>query len=171
MAIMENRTLRLLLAAGTALHLSLIAFNNLTDYQSNLFFVQGVFAMEDTFSHPVNSWRAVQSPVLMQAGYWLIILTEIAAAVCLWIGLVKMFLSRILSDEQFRDGNSWVVRGLMIALLLWFFGFIIVGGEWFLMWQSEKFNGQPTAFQLAIFYLLLLMYFSRSVHTEEPPQP
>lgn len=163
MLIMNNRTSRILLAAGTALHLSFIAFNNLTDYNSNLFFVQGVFSMEDTFSYPVNSWRAVQSPALIHVGYWSIILTEMIAALCLWIGLVRMILNRTFTTEQFSPGNAWVIRGLMLALLLWFFGFVIVGGEWFLMWQSEKFNAQPTAFQLAIFYLLLLMYYSRPI--------
>ena len=163
---MENRDLRILLAAASALHLVLVALNNLTDYNSNLFFVQGVFSMDDVFSNPVNNWRAVQSPILIHLGYGLIIITETVAAVCLCIGTLKMVVGRRTSEVAFTSGNSWVIRGLVIALLLWFGGFIVIGGEWFLMWQSEKFNALPSAFQLAVLYFLLLMFFSRPLPIE-----
>jgi len=35
----------------------------------------------------------------------------------------------------------------------WFFGFIVVGGEWFLMWQSDAWNAQDAAFR---FYMTIL---------------
>jgi predicted small integral membrane protein len=31
---------------------------------------------------------------------------------------------------------------------MWFVAFLIVGGEWFLMWQSKTWNGQDHAFQM-----------------------
>jgi predicted small integral membrane protein len=34
-----------------------------------------------------------------------------------------------------------------MGLLLYGLGFIIVGGEWFAMWQSKTWNGQQTAFE------------------------
>lgn len=160
---LENRNLRLLLAAASALHLALVAFNNLTDYGSNLFFVQGVFSMDDVFSNPVNNWRSLQSPVFVHLGYGLIILMESVAAVCLCIGTLKMVVGRRTNEVGFADGNSWVIRGLVIALLLWFGGFIVIGGEWFLMWQSEKFNALPSAFNLTIVYFLLLIFFTRPI--------
>ena len=36
---------------------------------------------------------------------------------------------------------------------MWFVGFVVVGGEWFLMWQSATWNGQEAAFR---FYLTVL---------------
>jgi predicted small integral membrane protein len=35
----------------------------------------------------------------------------------------------------------------------WFVGFMVIGGEWFLMWQSSTWNGQEAAFR---FYLTVL---------------
>ena len=32
-----------------------------------------------------------------------------------------------------------------MGLLLYGFGFIVVGGEWFAMWQSRDWNGVPGA--------------------------
>jgi hypothetical protein len=37
-------------------------------------------------------------------------------------------------------------------MVLWFSGFITVGGEWFLMWQSEIWNGQEAAFRLVVIF-------------------
>ena len=42
--------------------------------------------------------------------------------------------------------------------MLWFTGFIAVGGEWFLMWQSEKWNGQNAAFRLVVIIGITLVY-------------
>jgi predicted small integral membrane protein len=36
---------------------------------------------------------------------------------------------------------------------VWFFGFMVVGGEWFSMWQSPTWNGQEAAFR---FYMTIL---------------
>ena len=40
-----------------------------------------------------------------------------------------------------------------MGFLLWFTGFMVVGGEWFAMWQSQAWNGQQAAFW---FYMTLL---------------
>ena len=45
------------------------------------------------------------------------------------------------------------VAFLALGFLIWFFGFMVVGGEWFAMWQSSQWNGQPAAFR---FYAALL---------------
>ncbi len=43
------------------------------------------------------------------------------------------------------------------AFSLWFFGFIVVGGEWFQMWQSANWNGQPSAFRVSACIALVLI--------------
>jgi predicted small integral membrane protein len=44
--------------------------------------------------------------------------------------------------------------GAGLGFLLWFTGFMAVGGEWFAMWQSKVWNGQASAFR---FYVTLLL--------------
>jgi predicted small integral membrane protein len=45
-------------------------------------------------------------------------------------------------------------------MLLWLGAFLTIGGEWFLMWQSQTWNGQDAAFKRflvdGIIFLLLL---------------
>lgn len=39
------------------------------------------------------------------------------------------------------------MAGLTLGFTLWFAGFMIVGAEWFQMWQSTTWNGQQAAFR------------------------
>ena len=55
--------------AGIALHMSLAAFGNVTDYGSNQAFVQHVLAMDTTFQSPALMWRAITDPALQTVAY------------------------------------------------------------------------------------------------------
>ena len=46
---------------------------------------------------------------------------------------------------------------LLLGLLLWFLAFITVGGEWFLMWQSSKWNGLGPALRMFTVMALVLL--------------
>jgi predicted small integral membrane protein len=41
--------------------------------------------------------------------------------------------------------------------LLWLVAFLIVGGEWFLMWQSQVWNGREPAFHMFIVTGIVLL--------------
>jgi predicted small integral membrane protein len=45
-----------------------------------------------------------------------------------------------------------------LGIILWFSGFITIGGEWFLMWQSDVWNGQQAAFRLVVIIGITLLY-------------
>ena len=51
-----------------------------------------------------------------------------------------------------------------MGICLWFVGFIAVGGEWFLMWQSKIWNGQDAAFRMFTMLFLILLYTSAAEH-------
>ena len=46
----------------------------------------------------------------------------------------------------------------MLALLLYFFGFLTVAAEWFQMWQAQSFNGQDAAFRLIACFGIALIF-------------
>ncbi len=45
-------------------------------------------------------------------------------------------------------------------MLLWFTGFISIGGEWFLMWQSTQWNATQAAFRIFVNLSIILVYVS-----------
>ena len=52
------------LVAAVALFFTLVAFGNVTDYQSNWQFVRHVLSMDTTFPNSNLHWRAITDPVL-----------------------------------------------------------------------------------------------------------
>nr|WP_042193937.1 DUF2165 domain-containing protein [Kibdelosporangium sp. MJ126-NF4]CEL20964.1 probable membrane protein YPO0899 [Kibdelosporangium sp. MJ126-NF4]CTQ95522.1 probable membrane protein YPO0899 [Kibdelosporangium sp. MJ126-NF4] len=128
-------------ATGIAtLYMGLVVLNNVTDFPTNRAFVEHVLAMDTTFQSPNTMWRAITSPTVALIAYIAIIAWEAVAAVMLGIGFVK--------GVRGRDGaRSYGTVGFLMMLLLFGGGFIAIGGEWFEMWQSQKWNGlQPATF-------------------------
>ena len=48
-----------------------------------------------------------------------------------------------------------------MGFLVWFLGFMVIGGEWFAMWQSSTWNGQDAAFKFYITILAVLIYVNQ----------
>ena len=48
----------------------------------------------------------------------------------------------------------------LLGFVVWFFGFMVVGGEWFAMWQSKDWNGQEAAFRFYMAVLGVLIFVS-----------
>ncbi|NMW25707.1 DUF2165 family protein, partial [Rhodanobacter denitrificans] len=78
---MPARLSKIMLTATIALWLALVAFGNVTDYGSNLVFVQHVLAMDSIFPDAGIHYRAIHAPLLQHAAYVLIIAAEALAAV------------------------------------------------------------------------------------------
>jgi len=159
-----NRLIRLskiaLVAAmgGFAL---LVAWGNTVDPMTNFAFVQHVLSMDTVFPDNALIGRAITAPALHWAGFGAIVVTEWAVAGLCLFGAYR--LARALSGpaEGFDDAKGPAVAGLTLAVLLWFGGFMVIGGEWFLMWQSEIWNGIDSAFRFAAMMLLVLIFLVR----------
>jgi predicted small integral membrane protein len=79
------RWAKILLLATIALFFTLVAFTNVTDFDTNYQFVRHVLAMDTTFPDSHTTWRAIHSPAIHLAFYIVIILWETVATwrVCL----------------------------------------------------------------------------------------
>jgi predicted small integral membrane protein len=142
------RWAKLLLIASVALFFTLVAFNNLTDFDSNYQFVRHVLMMDSTFPGNHGLWRAIHTPAIHVVFYLGIIAWEILNAVFLWCAALTLFRARLGSVEAFQRAKRLGVAALTAGMLLWMVAFITVGGEWFLMWQSRLWNGQDAAFRM-----------------------
>ncbi len=143
--------------AAIALFASLVAFGNITDYGTNLVFVQHVFSMDTVFPTTTIKYRAIDNPTLQNAGYVLIIAAETLTAILCWIGAVRLFLASG-DAAAFNHAKGIAVAGLTLGFLVWQVGFMSIGGEWFGMWMSQKWNGVPDAFRFFVTILMVLIY-------------
>jgi predicted small integral membrane protein len=60
----------------------------------------------------------------------------------------------------FNAAKGPAIGGLAAGFGLFFVGFLVVGGEWFQMWQSQTWNGQEAAFRFAASIGLVLIFVS-----------
>ncbi|WP_211251649.1 DUF2165 family protein [Andreprevotia chitinilytica] len=139
----------------------MVTFNNIIDFGSNYAFVQHVLSMDTTFPSNTLMYRAITAQVLWYAGYWFIIASEGLTFVLLLIGALSLWRARNGSAKAFNRAKKWVYLGATLGFLVWFLGFIVVGGEWFLMWQSQTWNGIESAFRFYITIIGVLIYVNQ----------
>jgi predicted small integral membrane protein len=151
--VLAIRLVKTAMVASTALFALLVTLNNLVDYGSNYDFVRHTLSMDTTFPGNALKGRAVTSPALWTAGYGAIILTEAAVGLTLAWGALRLAVTLRADAQSFNAAKTFAFVGVGLGFLLWFTGFMAVGGEWFLMWQSKVWNGQEAAFR---FYMTLL---------------
>jgi predicted small integral membrane protein len=156
---MGYRLVAIVLVALATLYATLVALNNITDYDSNFQFVQHVLRMDTTFAGNRLMWRAIESPVWHHVCYIGIITTESLVAMLGWISLFGMWRAR-LDASLFNQKKRLASLALTLGIILWFGGFIVIGGEWFLMWQSETWNGTESAFRIAAIFTLFLSFLN-----------
>lgn len=164
---MISRICKALLVGAVAIFLALVVLNNVTDYRSNLLFVENVLGMTDTFPGNSLMWRAITAPAIHHIFYWTIILWEAAAMVICGLAAWRLWSARSGSLAEFSKARSLAILGLTVSLLQWFVAFITVGGEWFVMWQSQKWNGQDAAFRMFACIGLILVFLNQREHETE----
>lgn len=157
---MYTRLSKVVLVWSIALFASLVVFNNLTDYDSNFAIISHVLKMDTTFPDNKGLWRAIESPIVHHMIYGVIILTEIVIAGLCGLGGLRLY-QNIKHPAAFNQAKNLAILGLTLGFLLWFTGFMAIGGEWFLMWQSEVANGQQAAFRLITIIGITLIYLTR----------
>ena len=137
----------------------LVCLNNVMDYNSNYTFVQHTLSMDTVFPDNTLKYRAILDPFVWSLAYGLIIFAEFLTGVLLLIGSIGL-LKNIHSPLAFNRAKNWAYLGCLVGFLLWFFGFIVIGGEWFCMWQSEKWNGIEAAFRFVVIIMFTLLFIA-----------
>ena len=139
----------------------LVTFDNITDYATNYLFVEHVLSMDTTFPGNALMYRSIDSPVLWQIAYALIIAAEGATGALFLAGAVRLFQARNASGAVFNAAKSYTIAACVLAFLVWFLGFMVVAGEWFAMWQSATWNGQEGAFRFYTAVLAVLIFVNQ----------
>jgi predicted small integral membrane protein len=157
-----------------ALYITLVVIGNISDFNVNQNFVHHVLAMDTTnFGQPQGEgldphvmWRALTAIPLQTTVYVGIIVWELTAAVVLISAEVLWILDR-------RANKPTACRistiGLLMVVLLFFGGFIDIGGEWFQMWRSAANNGLDPAFRNVVLALVTLVLIHAPSHRSAGP--
>jgi len=138
------RRCKIFLLLIIALFFTLVVFNNITDYNTNYVFVQHVISMDTVLPESATKWRAITNETFSTFFFWSIISWEALSGIICWLGVIRLFKYR--NDANLFNAHKGVaVLGLTLGVALYTFGFMVIGAEWFQMWQSSHWNGQMGA--------------------------
>lgn len=158
---MVVRLSKALLVLLMGLFALLVGVDNLLDYGTNFAFVTHVMSMDSLFKGTTLTTRAITSPVMHHIAYALIIAVELATGALCVGGALRLWQVRAESAATFNAAKDLAVAGLVCGFALYFFGFLTIGGEWFQMWQSQSWNGQPSAFRFLASFGLVLIFLNQ----------
>ena len=154
------RLAKVTMIGSLAAYAFIVAYDNIVDFGSNYQFVRHVLSMDTTFPGNTLMHRAITNESIWRVAYALIIAMEALTALLLALGAV-MLLQRLRAPaEVFNRSKVWAAAGLTIGFALWFFGFMVIAGEYFAMWQSKEWNGQEAAFRITTVILAVMIFVS-----------
>jgi predicted small integral membrane protein len=154
MASLHKRSGIFFAVLGCGLLTLIIAFSNITDYNTNFEFVKHVLSMDSIFENSTVKYRSITNNTIHHLAYLFIITLELSMAYFFITSAIQLYQHRENSNEQFNLAKKNAYIGVSLGILLWFIGFTVVGGEWFSMWQSNDWNGQAPADRIISFFML-----------------
>jgi predicted small integral membrane protein len=113
------RICKILLLAAVAFYFTLVAFNNLTDFDSNFQLVRHVLMMDSTFPGNHGMGRALREPWMHRAFYLGLIAWEILNAVLCWWGSISLLRALRSSQAEFQQAKQVGVVALTSSMLQW----------------------------------------------------
>jgi predicted small integral membrane protein len=155
------RLAKVAMTAALAAFAFIVTYDNIVDYGTNYEFVKHVLSMDTTFPGNKLMDRAITDPRLWTLGYAAIIAAEGAVCLLLTVAAAAMLLALRAPSQRFQRAKAWMVAGAALGFLVWFFGFMVVAGEYFAMWQSKVWNGQEAAFRFYMTLLAVLIFVNQ----------
>ena len=97
----------------------------------------------------MQSAQAGPSPIrqIHKLAYAIIIAAELGIGLLCLAGAIRLATALTSSAATFNAAKTIAVFGLASGMAFWFTAFLVIGGEWFQMWQSQIWNGQDSAFR------------------------
>jgi predicted small integral membrane protein len=154
------RYAKIVMSLSLGAFLLIVSFDNITDYGSNFTFVRHVMSMDTVFPGSVLTYRAVTTPALWHLAYAIIIASQTVAGILYLWGAVRLFQVRSAPGAAFNQAKALVIAASLLGFVVFFFMFMVIGGEWFSMWQSKDWNAQEAAFRFYMAVLGVLIFVS-----------
>ena len=117
--------------------------------------------MDTIFPDSTLKVRSIENSILWKIAYALIISCELLTGLLLSFGGLKLVF-HINNPTKFKQSKKWIYYGILLGLAVWFFGFMVIAGEWFASWQSAQWNGINAAFRISALLFLALIFVSQS---------
>lgn len=154
------RVITSLVILMVAAYFLVVGFDNITNptnpNASNWPFVQGVISGDGVPADSGFQWRFIDATWFQAISYVLVMAMETLTGVILLIAGLKG-LRAAQSSSRWDRAQKWTLVGGFLGLGVFFFGFMVVGGNWFIMYLNSKWNGLEPAFQNSVMTVSMLV--------------
>lgn len=137
-----------------------VGFDNITNptnpNASNWPFVQGVLSGDGVPADSGFEWRFIDATWFQAISYIMIMTLETITGIVLLVAGVKG-LRGSQNAARWSLAQKWTFVGGFLGLGIFFFGFMVVGGNWFIMYLNSKWNGLEPAFQNSVMTVSMLI--------------
>ena len=154
------RTVTSVFVLMVASYYLVVAFDNITNptnpNASNWPFVQGVLSGDGVPADSGFEWRFIDATWVQAASYIGIMAMEAITGILLLIaGVLGLCGSR--NHGSWAAAQRWTYVGGLAGLAVFFFGFMVIGGNWFIMYLNSTWSGLEPAFQNSVATLSMLI--------------
>lgn len=158
---MAIRYLKIVLVVFVGLTGLLFVAGNIANWDAGLASVGYVLSMEGHEISGSHIFPPVTNPALVTIAFLVILAGESLVGVLSLKGAWDLWGSRKGSADVFNASKTYAVLGTGMAMVVWFGGFVVIGGVLFQMWQTEIGHGSfGDAFILAASGGLVLLFVS-----------
>ena len=137
-----------------------VAFDNITNpvnpNASNWPFVRGVISGDGVPADSGFGWRFIDATWFQALCYVGVVAAECITCTLLIIASVKG-LRASSTAALWGHAQKWSIAGGIVGLALFFFGFMVVGGNWFIMYLNSKWNALEPAFWSAVMTMFMVL--------------
>ncbi|WP_299082900.1 DUF2165 family protein [uncultured Paraglaciecola sp.] len=142
---MAIRLLKVILVIFVGLQGALYVAGNLANYDAALGAVTYVLGMDGHTVYANHIFPVVSHSLLITIALLIILMGEFLVAALSLKGAWDLWQARHGSSQDFNAAKKFAILGAGTALVVWFGGFIVLGGALFQMWQTAagaaSFNG------------------------------
>ncbi len=124
---------KIFLIAGVCLWGAISALGNVLGWQGTLGAVGAATSMA---GFAENDWRATSSSLVILVGALCIVGFKLVSATLCGLGAYNMWAEKGASRERFAAAKQFAIAGCGVAVLGLFFGWVVLGEQWFEMWRS-----------------------------------
>ncbi|GAB3023350.1 MULTISPECIES: DUF2165 family protein [Oleiagrimonas] len=156
---MAIRYLKLVLVAFVGLQGWLYVAGNLANWHAGVGAISYVIGMQDHAIYPHHIAPVLSGPMWASLVFVLILCGEFLVGALSLKGAWDLWAARGQPAIGFNSAKKYAVLGPGMAMVVWFGGFIVLGGAWFQMWQTQIGDGSfKDAFVYAVTAGLILLF-------------
>ena len=159
---MSIRYLKIILVVFVGLTGLLFVAGNIANWNAGLELVGYVMSMEGHEIYSSHIFPSVTNSTLVTIAYLLILAGESLVGALSLKGAWDLWSTRKGSADSFNASKTYAILGTGMAMVVWFGGFIVIGGVLFQMWQTKIGAGSfHDAFIFAVMGGLVLSFVNR----------